>query len=102
MKCENCGKELECIEINDFQRDGSDAWCEYPVFEHENGAYLDATQNWTGWEMSDEEMVESVRCPHCKKFPFRDHEIQTYQILRIVMFKEGEETINSIPYDKVD
>ena len=90
MKCEACGQEIDCIEIDDFQRDGSDEWCLYPVYEHENGIYIDATENWTGYRVSDEEMAESVRCPLCKKFPFKCKEIQTYELLRLVMFTEGE------------
>ena len=90
MKCEACGQEIDCIEIDDFQRDGSDEWCLYPVYEHENGIYIDATENWTGYGVSDEEMAESVRCPLCKKFPFKCKEIQTYELLRLVMFTDGE------------
>ena len=90
MKCEACGQEIDCIEIDDFQRDGSDEWCSYPVYEHENGIYIDATENWKGYGMSDEEMAESIRCPLCKKFPFMCKEVQTYDLVRLVMFKEAE------------
>lgn len=89
MKCEMCGKETDFLEAIMFDREGMDYWISFPVHEHENGVYLDLDKNWTGYGESDEEMAESIRCPHCHKFPFICKEIQEYEIIREVMFTSG-------------
>ncbi|WP_072684021.1 hypothetical protein [Holdemania sp. Marseille-P2844] len=61
MKCENCGKEVNTLLINKFNQDGS-----------------------------DDEKRETILCPNCKKYPFKDKEIQEYEIVRLVMFKSKE------------
>lgn len=89
MKCEKCEHEIDRLLVDVFRRDGSDAFDEYPVFEcEEDAAYIETTQNWTGYEQSEEEMSDTIVCPHCKQFPFKSTEIQVYDVVRVVCFKE--------------
>lgn len=88
MKCEQCGKEIESLELNIFNFDGTDRYYDLPVAECEqNAVYVDANHNWTGYELTEGERIDTVRCPYCKKFPFKHLEIQVYDIVRVVLFK---------------
>lgn len=69
MKCEKCGKVVDKLEIDLFQYDGSDCFERHPFCETEEGIVISTNPNWTGYELSKEEMVETIRCPHCKQFP---------------------------------
>lgn len=90
IRCEKCGRELPHIEVNRFNHEGDDCWYAEPIIEHENGAFIDlhTPNTWCGAEFDadSEEARESIRCPHCYKFPFKCQEIQEYNILRVVMF----------------
>ena len=89
MKCEKCGREIEAVIVSIFNRDGSDCDILLPLVEcEENAAYIDATQNWTGYELTEEEMLETIECPYCKRFPFKNQEMQVYDIVRIVCFRQ--------------
>ena len=102
MICEKCGHETDRLRIGVFNRDGSDSDI-FPLIEevdaltdeesNEAGGcdvvIIETTQNWTGYEMSEEEMMEDIRCPHCGQFPFKHKEVQVYDVVRIVCFKEG-------------
>ena len=35
-------------------------------------------------------MLDTIVCPHCKKFPFHSKEIQVFDVVRVVCFKEEE------------
>ncbi|PXX73401.1 hypothetical protein [Dielma fastidiosa] len=89
MKCEKCGKELEYIEVNSFNYDGSDSFDKAWFEEKEvDAVVLEIDKNWTGYELDEEEMTSTIRCPHCNQFPFKNKEIQVYEVVRAVMFKE--------------
>lgn len=88
MKCEICGKKLDSLLINTFDRFGSDYWDEVMIEECEKDAVIvETTRNWTGYELSEEEMRETVVCPYCKKWPFRSEELQIHEPVHLVMFK---------------
>ncbi len=88
MKCEKCGKEIGFLRVSMFNYDGSDSSYIYPYKEAEEDAViLDTNANWVGYGLSEEEMTRTITCPHCGKFPFKQEEIQTYEIVRVVMFK---------------
>ena len=90
MNCEICGKQLDSLLINTFDRFGSDYWDEVTIDEcEEDAVVVETTQNWTGYELSEEEMRETVVCPYCKKWPFHSEELQIYETVRVVMFKGG-------------
>lgn len=91
MKCEKCGTEIDSLLVDVFNYDGSDSYQKLPVTQcEENAAYIDTTANWTGYELSEEEMRERIMCPNCKQFPFKSEEIQVYEIVRVVCFMEDE------------
>ena len=97
MKCEKCGKEIDSLLVNVFNYDGSDSDEEFPITECENNAaYIDIDANWTGYELSEEEMRETILCPHCEQFPFKNTEIHVYDIVRVVCFKEEQGHENNI------
>lgn len=89
MKCEKCGNEFDRISINKFMYDGSDN--EDRVYVEEcsmsNAVMFETDRGWCGYELSEEEMMEDIRCPHCNKFPFKHKEVQVYDIVRVVCFK---------------
>lgn len=78
--------------MNLFRRDGSDTFDKHPVFECEkDAAYIETTQNWTGYELSEEEMLDTITCPNCHQFPFKNTEMQVYDVVRIVCFRQPAE-----------
>lgn len=88
MKCEKCGAFLERLELDLFNYEGNDDWCAIPVeAADEDAAVVETDASWTGYELSEEERLECIRCPKCKQFPFDSKEIQTYEIVRLVMFR---------------
>lgn len=88
MKCEKCGKEIDYLDVNRFNHDGSDSNYKYPIIEcSDNAAYVDIDTQWTGWELSEEEQMETLVCPECGEFPFKHEEVQVHEIIRAVMFK---------------
>jgi hypothetical protein len=88
VKCEMCGAEINYLLVDIFNRDGSDDFRAHEIAEcPEDAVYVDVDPNWTGNELSEEEMLETIECPHCGKFPFESKEIQTIEFVRVVMFK---------------
>lgn len=88
MICENCGNIISTVEANMFDREGSDYWTHCQINEvPDNAVYIDLPTYWTGDELCEEEQADCIRCPRCRKFPFRNREIQTYTLVRCVMFK---------------
>ena len=88
IKCEKCGKEIRNVSVNFFNRDGSDGLQVTEITECEcEAVYMDVNANWTGYGLNEEEMPDTILCPHCGKYPFCDTEIQVYDIVRVVMFR---------------
>lgn len=91
MRCEKCGAFLNGLELNMFERNGSDNWYNVPdEMADEEAVVVDTEQNWTGYELTEEEMPDCIRCPKCKKYPFECREIQVYNIVRLVMFRRAD------------
>lgn len=94
MICEKCGAVINTVMLDMFKYDGSDSDVSHPI-EYENeqtGAIvIDTTPNWTGYELTESEMTQCMSCPNCGKFPFKCKEIQVYNIVRVVCFKEISE-----------
>ncbi len=90
IKCKNCGKVIDKISLNVFLSDGTDMEFDYQLNECEEASsvYIDTDKNWTAYELSEDEQREHITCPHCGKFPFANNEVQIYEIVRIVCFKE--------------
>lgn len=88
MKCEKCGKEITSLKVEMFNHDGSDSDVTHSFNECETDAVvIDVDPNWTGNELDEEEMADTIHCPFCGEFPFENKEIQTYNYVRVVMFK---------------
>ena len=92
MKCKNCGAELDHLKINVFNRDGSDSSIDVPIEEFpEDAIVFETDQNWCGYDLSEEEMMDDIRCPCCGKFPGEPkHGIQVYDVVRVVFFKDAD------------
>ncbi len=87
--CEKCGKEIEHINTSVFNYDGSDSDYSVPItYSKENGCVSFSTsQKWTGYDLTDEEQKERIRCPYCGKFPFDDSiEIEFYEPVEVMMW----------------
>lgn len=86
-KCASCGKEIDSVLISRFDYDGSDSeirvnFEEYP----ENVKVITADKNWCGYELTEKEQIEDIQCPYCKKFPFKQKEVQVHEYIHIVCF----------------
>ena len=87
--CEKCGKEIDHINTSVFNYDGSDSDYSIPItYSKENGCVSFSTsQKWTGYDLTDEEQKEGIRCPYCGKFPFDDSiEIEFYEPVKVMMW----------------
>lgn len=91
VRCEKCGFKMELIDVNFFDREGDDHYegCGYEQAEFD-AVVLDVPPNWTGNELDESELPDTIRCPICKQFPFDNTEVQTYDFVRLVMFKGGK------------
>lgn len=100
MYCDKCSKELKSILVDEFQRDGSDSFISHPVKDElYDAAVVETDSNWTGYDLSEEERLDTIICPHCGQFPFKNKEIQVYDIVRLVMFHgSGCEFCNGCSY----
>lgn len=89
MKCEKCGKEISFLNVNHFNHDGSDSYLSI-TFEEvpDNAVLIETNKNWTGYDLSEEEMIETIQCPYCHEYPFKNTEIQVEEVVRLVMFKK--------------
>lgn len=94
MKCEKCGNEISFISTSRFSYDGSDYDDTIGIEEdeHYNAVIMETDRNWTGYELSEEEMRERIECPHCRQFPFGSEEIQVCDVVRIICFKQDHPT----------
>lgn len=93
VKCKCCGRELNYVNVDLFDIQGSDSFERLPLYEcDDNAVYIEPGQIWTGYELSEEEQIDTIECPYCKKFPFNEKEIQVEDVVRVVMFKDDEET----------
>ena len=87
MKCEKCGREIFELDVNFFDREGADYMRRLPFQDCGLGIIVDVDANWTGYELSEEEMPDTIECPHCHQFPFNEAEIQVQDLVQVVMLK---------------
>ena len=93
IKCKCCGRELSYVNVDLFDIQGSDSFERLPLYEcDDNAVYIEPGQIWTGYELSEEEQIDTIECPYCNKFPFNEKDIQVEDVVRVVMFKDDEET----------
>lgn len=92
MKCKNCRTQIDHIVTSVFDRDGSDYRQLFQIFENiepEMGlcsVCFETDTNWTGYDLSEDERNETIRCPLCGKNPFPDKEVLVHDVVRVVKF----------------
>ena len=87
--CEHCGKQIDRINTSVFNCDGSDSEHQIPLtFDKETGCVVfETSQNWTGYELTDEERKEGIRCPNCGEYPFdKSVEIEFHEPVEVLMW----------------
>ena len=92
--CEKCGKKIDHIITSVFNSyDGSDSEYSLPIAYDEDGGCVQfsTTQNWTGYDLTDEEQKDRICCPFCREYPFdANEEIELYEPEEVVvMMWEG-------------
>lgn len=99
MKCEKCGHELDVIAVEVFNHFGENL----PSLQRPrvvgNAVIAETSKNWCGYRLPDEEALDTIRSPHCGKFPFENTELQRYELISLVMFKKGDngEAVDAVP-----
>lgn len=90
--CKHCDKPIEHIITNLFDREGADYDYNFQMAEPQEGvAELMLPTCWCGYGLSEAEMMESIRCPHCGKFPFSESVgINIETVVHVVCFEEAE------------
>lgn len=94
MYCEKCKQKINTVLIDMFDIDGSDCFCEIPIYEEyeEYGAVeLEVNNSWTGYELDGEEQADTIKCPRCKKYPFSDRNMNVFEVVKIICFKKDKE-----------
>lgn len=93
MNCEKCGAKITSIKTSRFSFDGSDYDTVLKIEEddHFNAVVMETDREWTGYELSEREIRERLLCPYCNQFPFKNDEVQVYDVVRIVCFKQESE-----------
>lgn len=94
VKCEKCGKEMSYVLVNKFNYSGSDSFLKYSYNRIGDCISIVADRNWTGYELSEEEILETIVCPHCGKYPFQSKEIHVYDEVEIVMFPKENKNVD--------
>lgn len=94
VKCEKCGKEMPYVLVNKFNYSGSDSFLKYSYNRIEDCVSIVTDSNWTGYELSEEEMLETIVCPHCGKYPFQSKGIHVYDEVEIVMFPKEDKDVD--------
>lgn len=103
MKCSKCGNHIQAVEIGKFMRDGSDIRSMADLSEYAGCVMFDTDPNWTGYELTEDEMREDIRCPICGKYPFSSEEIQVHDLVMVYLYnKPGDATAEPIEPSLVD
>lgn len=93
MKCEKCGKQISSVEVNVFQVDGSDVFQQEYFHETPIAIKITTEPDWTGYELTAEERLDTIRCPHCKQFPFKNSDIVSISDdVNVILFKDKSNT----------
>lgn len=95
MKCSKCNNKINSVLLNRFSHEGDDYWHCSPIEEADEDAILMETDyNWCGYGLTEEEYHNCIKCPICGDFPFKDTEVQLYEVIRLVCFKEETDNAN--------
>ena len=92
MKCYKCGKEIDMVLITMFTHEGYDVEIKVDLDDLGNGVYgADVSTEWTGYLVDEEEQVDTIMCPKCRQFPFKDKEIGVQEVVRLTFWGEVTE-----------
>lgn len=96
--CKHCDRPIERIITNLFDCEGADYDCSFLFAEPEEGvAEMELPACWCGYGLSESEMMESIRCPHCDKFPFSESAgINIATVVKVACFEEGDNRCTEI------
>lgn len=98
VKCEKCGADIDHLLVNMFNHEGCDSFRSKPFVVHPEGAVsITTSPNWTGYELSDEERLETIVCPHCRQYPFVSCEIDVHEPVELVMFPMLDQKRPAVP-----
>ncbi len=100
--CQCCGKPIDHLMVNMFAYDGSDSFekTELSYIKESDCVAITTTQNWTGYELYDEERKETIVCPECGKYPFApDIEIQLDEPVNVQMWLSNSDGEKVVPDD---
>ncbi len=86
MRCEKCGAEINSLEVDMFNYDGTDNWYDVEISEDYDVISMSVFPNWTGDELDEDEQADTIRCPHCKQFPFIDRCLETCRYVSVIMY----------------
>lgn len=87
--CEKCGKQIDYVVINAFNYDGSDSpyFADVTWDEEHKCATFQTGENWCGYELTDEERKDDIRCPECGEYPFDEGtEIEVWEPVEVIMW----------------
>lgn len=91
IKCGHCHKPIDKIVTNCFEHNGSDNEYKFRICCANQIAVIDLPATWCGLELSEDERMEGIRCPHCGQFPF-DADGGVEAIIQVTCFTvPGEE-----------
>ena len=75
--CSECGKKLDKVKLHMFGFNGGEYEYDAPVDftsalmdDGSLGISIYTDTNWCGYDLSKEEQLEVISCPHCGKYPF--------------------------------
>ena len=87
MKCCECGKEIDHVLVNEFQRDGTDRYALRPLEDLGDDCYSVFTDsNWTGYGQETEDQLVGVCCPECEKFPFKTKDVVESELVQLTFW----------------
>ena len=93
--CIKCGNEINKVLLDRFSNEGDDYWYCAPIEDAvENAVLIETDSNWCGYGLTEDEYSMNIKCPICGEFPFANREVQVYEVVRLVCFKEEAENAN--------
>lgn len=90
IKCEKCGAQINDLLIETFNYDGTDSFKKVEIHSENGCVSFDADASWCGYNLSEEEMMDTIMCPVCKEFPFKSNEIHISEIIEVICFEETQ------------
>ena len=100
--CQCCGKPIDHLMVNMFAYDGSDSFVKTALtyIKESDCVAITTTQNWTGYELDDEERKETIICPECGEYPFdKTCEMQIDEPVNVMMWLSDTDSEKVVPED---